>query len=52
MMKMFVAANTMLVLLTVAWPNIKESLFIIRDYFMGDYWKIVTKSKQENKVKE
>lgn len=37
MMKMFVIANTMLVFFTVAWPSIKESLFIIRDYFMDEF---------------
>lgn len=37
MMKMFVIANTMLVFFTVAWPTIKESLFIVRDYFMGEF---------------
>lgn len=36
MMRMFVVANTMLVFFTVAWPNIKDSLIIIRDYFMGE----------------
>lgn len=37
MMKMFVIANTMLVFFTVAWPSIRESLFIIRDYFTGEF---------------
>lgn len=34
MMRLFVIANTILVFVTVAWPNIKESLYIIRDYFL------------------
>lgn len=36
MMKLFVFANTILVFVTVAWPNIKESLYIIRDYFLKE----------------
>lgn len=36
MMKLFVMANTMLVFFTVAWPSIKESIYIIRDYFSDE----------------
>lgn len=36
MMKLFVFANTMMLFITVAWPSIKESLYIIRDYFLEE----------------
>lgn len=36
MMKLFVFANTMVLFMTVAWPSIKESLYIIRDYFLEE----------------
>lgn len=36
MMKLFVIANTMVMFMTVAWPSIKESFYIIRDYFLEE----------------
>nr|KAF7420488.1 hypothetical protein H0235_010785 [Vespula pensylvanica] len=36
MMRLFVIANSLLLFVTMAWPNMKESFYIIRDYFMGE----------------
>ncbi|XP_014468519.1 PREDICTED: uncharacterized protein LOC106741247 [Dinoponera quadriceps] len=36
MMRLFVIANSILVFVTMAWPNMKESFYIIRDYLMGE----------------
>ncbi|XP_077274563.1 exit protein of rhodopsin and TRP A [Temnothorax americanus] len=36
MMRLFVIANSILVFVTMAWPNMKESFYIIKDYFMGE----------------
>ncbi|KAI4486959.1 hypothetical protein M0802_012175 [Mischocyttarus mexicanus] len=36
MMRLFVIANSLLLFVTMAWPNMKESYYFIRDYFMGD----------------
>lgn len=34
MLKLFVMANSLVLLLTVAWPAMKETLYIVRDYFL------------------
>lgn len=34
MMKLFVLANSLVIFLTVAWPSMKEALYIMRDYFL------------------
>ncbi|XP_015177727.1 PREDICTED: uncharacterized protein LOC107067068 [Polistes dominula] len=36
MMRLFVIANSLLLFVTMAWPNMKESYYFIRDYFMGE----------------
>jgi len=36
MMRLFVIANSILVFVTMAWPNMKESFNIIKDYFVGE----------------
>ncbi|XP_018054009.1 PREDICTED: uncharacterized protein LOC108690962 [Atta colombica] len=36
MMRLFVIANSILVFVTIAWPNMKESFYIIKDYLMGE----------------
>ncbi|XP_014614975.1 PREDICTED: uncharacterized protein LOC106792960 [Polistes canadensis] len=36
MMRLFVIANSLLLFVTMAWPNMKESFYFIRDYFMGE----------------
>lgn len=36
MLKLFVIGNTMLIFVTVAWPSIKQSLYIIRDFFIEE----------------
>lgn len=36
MMRLFVIANTILVFVTMAWPNMKESFHIIKDFFVGE----------------
>lgn len=36
MMRLFVIANSMLVFVTMAWPNIKEFFYIIKNYLAGE----------------
>ncbi|KAL6439612.1 hypothetical protein ACFW04_004007 [Cataglyphis niger] len=36
MLRLFVIANSILVFVTMGWPNMKESFYIIRDYFIGE----------------
>ncbi|KYN34425.1 hypothetical protein ALC56_11533, partial [Trachymyrmex septentrionalis] len=36
MMRLFVIANSILVFVTIAWPNMKESFYIIKDYLVGE----------------
>lgn len=36
MMRLFVIANSILVFVTMGWPNMKESFYIIKDYFIGE----------------
>lgn len=36
MMRLFVIANSILVFVTMAWPNMKESFYIIKDFFVGE----------------
>ncbi|XP_043493536.1 uncharacterized protein LOC122518586 [Polistes fuscatus] len=36
MMRLFVIANSLLLFVTMAWPNMKESFYFIRDYFMAE----------------
>lgn len=36
MMWLFVIANSMLIFVTMAWPNMRESFYIIKDYLMGE----------------
>lgn len=36
MMRLFVIANSILVFVTMAWPNMKESFYIIKDYLVGE----------------
>lgn len=36
MMRLFVIANSILIFVTMAWPNMRESLYIIKDYFVGE----------------
>lgn len=36
MMRLFVIANSILVFVTMAWPSMKESFYIIKDYFVGE----------------
>lgn len=37
MMKLFVIGNTVILFVTMAWPNIQQTFDILRDYFNGDY---------------
>lgn len=37
MMKLFVIANTSLVFLTIAWPNMKDALHIFYEYIFGNH---------------
>lgn len=36
MMRLFVIANSLLVFVTMAWPNMQEALYILKDYIMGE----------------
>ncbi|XP_011634343.1 uncharacterized protein LOC105425323 [Pogonomyrmex barbatus] len=36
MMRLFVIANSILVFVTMAWPNMKESFYIIKDYLVRE----------------
>lgn len=36
MMRLFVIANSILIFVTMAWPTMRESLYIIKDYFVGE----------------
>lgn len=36
MMRLFVIANSLLMIVTMAWPNMREMYRIIRDYYMGE----------------
>lgn len=36
MMRLFVIANSILVFVTMGWPSMKESFYIIKDYFVGE----------------
>lgn len=36
MMRLFVIANSILVFVTMAWPNMKESFYILKDYLVGE----------------
>lgn len=36
MMRLFVIANSILVFMTMAWPNMKESFYIIKEYLVGE----------------
>lgn len=36
MMRLFVIANSILVFVTMAWPNMKESFYIIKSYFVEE----------------
>lgn len=36
MMRLFVIANSILVFVTMAWPNMRESFYIIKDYLVGE----------------
>lgn len=36
MMRLFVIVNSILVFVTMAWPNMKESFYIIKDYLVGE----------------
>ncbi|EFN88992.1 hypothetical protein EAI_11785 [Harpegnathos saltator] len=36
MMRLFVIANSILVFVTMAWPNMKESFNIIKEYLVGE----------------
>lgn len=36
MMRLFVIANSLLIFVTMAWPNMKDTFFFIRDYFLGE----------------
>lgn len=36
MMRLFVIANSILVFVTMGWPNMRESFYIIKDYFAGE----------------
>lgn len=36
MMKLFVIANSLLAVITMAWPSIQETYFILRELIMGD----------------
>ncbi|XP_015589560.1 uncharacterized protein LOC107265074 [Cephus cinctus] len=36
MMRLFVLANSLVVFVTMAWPNMQEAVNIIRDMFMGE----------------
>lgn len=36
MMRFFVIANSILVFMTMAWPNMKESFYIFKKYLIGE----------------
>lgn len=36
MMRLFVIANAILVFVTMAWPNMQEALYILKDYITGE----------------
>ncbi|XP_011879535.1 PREDICTED: uncharacterized protein LOC105568449 [Vollenhovia emeryi] len=36
MMRLFVIANSILVFVTMGWPNMKESFYIIKNYLAGE----------------
>ncbi|XP_011351501.1 uncharacterized protein LOC105287578 isoform X1 [Ooceraea biroi] len=36
MMRLFVIANSILVFVTMAWPNMRESFYILKDYLVGE----------------
>ena len=36
MMRLFVIANSLLVFVTMAWPNMQEALTILKDLIMGE----------------
>ncbi|XP_012258833.2 uncharacterized protein LOC105687618 [Athalia rosae] len=36
LMRLFVVANSLVVFITMAWPNMQEALFIVKDYIMGE----------------
>lgn len=37
MMKLFIIGNTMIVLVTFAWPHIQETVAILKELFSGDF---------------
>lgn len=37
LMRLFVIANSLVVFITMAWPNMSEAFFILRDFITGDY---------------
>lgn len=36
LMRLFVIANSLVVFVTMAWPNMQEALYIIKDFIMGE----------------
>lgn len=36
MMRLFVIANSLLVFVTIAWPNMQQTFTIIKEYIMGE----------------
>lgn len=36
MMRLFVIVNSILVFVTMAWPSMRESFYIIKDYLVGE----------------
>ncbi|XP_011309132.1 uncharacterized protein Xport-A isoform X2 [Fopius arisanus] len=36
MMRLFVIANSLLVFITIAWPNMQQTYTIIKEYIMGE----------------
>ncbi|XP_046744799.1 uncharacterized protein LOC124410457 [Diprion similis] len=36
LMRLFVIANSLVVFVTMAWPNMQEALYIVKDFIMGD----------------
>lgn len=36
LMRLFVIANSIVVFVTMAWPNMQEALYIIRDFITGE----------------
>ena len=36
MMRLFVIANSLLVIVTMAWPSMQETYYILKDLIMGD----------------